>query len=262
MLKKTLNPFMIVLIIVSFAFAFRLSNIITASPDNAAVGISMPASAIEESKETPPPAEELKKVAPTLDAAGSDDKKNQDAQKSRGLPELPARTFSQSEIEVLQSLSKRRDELDRRERELDQRQALLDAAGQEIDRKVGELSSMRKKLEELLGQQQTAEDDRIKSLVKIYENMKPKEAAKIFDTLDIDVLMTVITKMSERKTSPILASMDPEKAKTVTIRLAEQRKLPGLPDESEKNTPAPAAVSPPAPAPAAVNPANPQPAAQ
>ena len=116
--------------------------------------------------------------------------------------------------------------------------ALLKAAEKEIDRKVEELKKLKTEIESLLGQQQKMEEARIVSLVKIYESMKPKEAAIIFNTLDMDVLLAVVGRMNERRLSPILASMDPEKARIVTIKLAEQRQLPGsaaatAPDEEE-----------------------------
>ena len=59
--------------------------------------------------------------------------------------------------------------------------------------------------------------------------MKAKDAARIFDTLDLDVLVSVVSQMSERRLSPILAGMNPERARTVTIVLAEQKQLPKLP---------------------------------
>ena len=95
---------------------------------------------------------------------------------------------------------------------------------------------MQGELKSLLGQQEKMEEDRIVSLVRIYEGMKPKEAATIFNTLEMDILLTVIGRMSERKSGPILASMDPEKARIVTTRLAMQRRLPEL-DKKETTTP-------------------------
>ena len=59
--------------------------------------------------------------------------------------------------------------------------------------------------------------------------MKAKDAARIFNTLSIDVLLEVLSGMSERKTAPILASMETERARQVTILLSEQKKLPSLP---------------------------------
>jgi flagellar motility protein MotE (MotC chaperone) len=152
-------------------------------------------------------------------------------------PSYGEQGFSASEVEILQDLAKRRDELDKREQQISQREALLKAAGVEVDRKIAELNKIRGELEDLLNKQKTAEDSRIDSLVKIYENMKPKDAANIFNTLDMDVLLPVIAKISERKASPILAAMDPDKAREVTIKLAEQRKLPQLPDDPKKTKP-------------------------
>lgn len=138
-----------------------------------------------------------------------------------------------TKMEVLKDLSSRRDSLDKKEQELQTREALLRAAEQEIDRKYQELSSLRQQLENLLQKQNDEEKARISSLVKVFENMKPKEAARIFDTLDIPVLMSVMSKMSERKLSPIMASMNPERAKTMTIMLAEEKALPTLPSASQ-----------------------------
>jgi flagellar motility protein MotE (MotC chaperone) len=153
--------------------------------------------------------------------------------------DLGEQTFSPAEVEVLQSLSKRRDELDKRQKQIDQRESLLKVAESEVDRKISELNKIKKELEDLLGKQQTAQDERMISLVKIYEGMKPKEAARIFDTLDMNVLLPVISRMKENKTAPVLAAMDPEKARQVTIKLAEQRKLPNIADDVKKESPKP-----------------------
>ena len=58
------------------------------------------------------------------------------------------------------------------------------------------------------------------SLVKIYEKMKPKDAAQVFERLEMPVLLKVIERMKEAKTAPILAAMDPGKAKAVTVAIA------------------------------------------
>lgn len=223
------NVFTLLLVVASFAFAFRLVNIATFEAKTVKT-----AAAVEEAPgEQPPPLtrEDIEKAvrdtAKTVEETlppppGS--KPPAEPPKVTGLPETHA--FSASELEVLQSLSARRDELDRREKALVEREALLSAASQEVDAKVAELNKLKGEIEKLLGQQSTMEEERIASLVKIYEAMKPKEAATIFNTLDIDVLLSVVSRMNERRISPILASMDPEKARLVTIRLAEMRKLP------------------------------------
>lgn len=131
--------------------------------------------------------------------------------------------------EVTADLIARSAALDTKEKNLNTREALLKAAEKELEQKYKELSQLRGEIEELLGKQSEEEEARIKSLVKVYEGMKPKDAARIFDTLDLDILMAVMGQMSERKMSPILAAMDPERARTITIMLAEQKQLPSLP---------------------------------
>ena len=113
-------------------------------------------------------------------------------------------------LEMFEDLSKRSAELEKIEEDLRMREALLKAAEQELDRKVQELTNLRKEIEELLELQSGKEQERIDSLVKIYEGMKPKDAARIFDTLDLDVLVMVMSKMSERKVALVLAAMNPE----------------------------------------------------
>lgn len=134
--------------------------------------------------------------------------------------------MSDEEIELLQRLSDRRQEIDRREREIEQRAALLEAAEKRVEQKIGELSTLQATIQALLVAHDEQEDAQMRSLVKIYENMKPKEAARIFEQLDMVVLLEVIDRMKERKAAPILAKMTPAKAKAVTLELAQRRELP------------------------------------
>ena len=137
--------------------------------------------------------------------------------------------YSDVKMELFSDLSKRRKDLEAKEKELVMREALLKAAQAELEQKTNELNTIKTDIETLLKQQTEQENKRIASLVKIYEGMKAKDAAKIFNSLDMDVLLQVITKMSERKSAPIIAAMDEDKARDVTILLAEQNKLPDLP---------------------------------
>lgn len=136
--------------------------------------------------------------------------------------------YSPIKAGLYEDLAKRRLELEDREAQLVTREALLSAAERELEQKIREMTTIKNEIESLLQEQSDEEKARIDSLVKIYEGMKAKEAARIFDTLDMDVLITVLSRMSERKSAPILASMNPERARTVTILLAQQKQLPSL----------------------------------
>ncbi|MFT5488856.1 MAG: flagellar motility protein MotE (MotC chaperone), partial [Alphaproteobacteria bacterium] len=78
----------------------------------------------------------------------------------------------------------------------------------------------------LLKKHDKEQEAKLRSLVKIYESMKPKSAARIFEKLEMDILLDVVERMREAKTSLIFAAMDPATAKAVTSRLAERRELP------------------------------------
>ena len=135
--------------------------------------------------------------------------------------DMPADPFSMTdeEIDLLQALAERRRELDLRAHELEQREILLRAVEQRIEEKAGGLRA-------LLKQQENQTEDQYTSLVKIYESMKPKDAARIFEEMDLAVLMPVVERMKERKTAPILAKMSPVKATAITTQLAQRRKAP------------------------------------
>lgn len=139
--------------------------------------------------------------------------------------------FSEMRMELFEDLTARRKALSERERELSVREALLKTAEQEIEQKYNELVSLKAEIQDLLVEQNDEEKARTASLVKIYEGMKPKDAARIFNTLDLDVLLAVVSRMSERKSAPVIASMDPARARTLTIMLMEQKSLPSAAED-------------------------------
>jgi len=131
-----------------------------------------------------------------------------------------------AEIDLLQQLAERRQVLESREQEFELRTGMLAAAESRIDKKVEELKVLRETISGLIKTFDAQQDAKLLSLVKIYENMKPKEAAKIFEELEMDTLLEVAERMKERKLAPIMAKMDPEKARDMTVELSRLRQLP------------------------------------
>lgn len=134
--------------------------------------------------------------------------------------------LSPTEIKILENLAKRRDEIAARAQALDLREKLLTVTEKRVDEKIAELKKVQAAIEGLIGRFDDREEARIKNLVGIYEKMKPKDAARIFDRLDIDILLSVVKRMRGAKAAAILAKMDAGKAKEVTVRLAERRQIP------------------------------------
>jgi flagellar motility protein MotE (MotC chaperone) len=136
------------------------------------------------------------------------------------------RDLTRSELRLLQELSERRKQLSGREQGLDQREALLDAAEARFEQKLSELETLRDQISVLVKQHSKEQDAQLASLVKIYESMKPKDAARILDSLDMDVLLNVMVRMKEAKSAAIMAEMDAARAREVTLQLADRGRLP------------------------------------
>ena len=62
----------------------------------------------------------------------------------------------------------------------------------------------------------------------MYEAMKPKDAARVFDRLGLDVLVPVVQQMNPRKMSEVLAAMAPERAEKLTVALATMARAPSV----------------------------------
>jgi flagellar motility protein MotE (MotC chaperone) len=136
--------------------------------------------------------------------------------------------FTRSEIELLQELSKRRKELDSRERAIVQREGLLMAAENRLEIKINELEGIKTDIETLITKYNAQEEEKFKGLVAIYEKMKPKDSARIFDELNIEILLEIFERMKASKSASILAQMKPAGAKEITSRIADRREMPKL----------------------------------
>jgi flagellar motility protein MotE (MotC chaperone) len=153
-------------------------------------------------------------------------------------------TLTKSEIDTLQRLAERREFIERRERETNAKEGLLKAAEARIDGKIVQLQDLEKNIQSLLKQYDAQKQEEINQLVTIYSAMKPKDAARIFDTLEMPTLVGVIQKMKETKVAPILAAMDARRAVALTEELTARRQLSSDPAPM---TPTPAAARAPAP---------------
>jgi flagellar motility protein MotE (MotC chaperone) len=75
---------------------------------------------------------------------------------------------SAAEIDVLTSLSKRRQQLDGREQSLNMQANLIAAAEQRVDGKIATLKGLQDTMQKLLGQRDAAEQAQLNALVKSY----------------------------------------------------------------------------------------------
>lgn len=122
-------------------------------------------------------------------------------------------------------LATRRTTLGQRARRLDQREALIETAQASLEAQIARLAELRAEIAAVVERHDAAEEGKLTSLIKIYETMKPKAAAEIFDRLEMPGLIRVVERMRQAKSADVLARMDPVKAKQVTAELARRTRL-------------------------------------
>jgi flagellar motility protein MotE (MotC chaperone) len=127
-----------------------------------------------------------------------------------------------AERAILERLQQRREEIDTRARELDMRESLIENAEKRMDSRIDELKGVETRIKAETTQKSQDEDARLKSLITIYENMKPRDAAKIFNGLEDSVLVQVAAKINPRTMAEILAQMQPDVAQRLTVELANK----------------------------------------
>jgi flagellar motility protein MotE (MotC chaperone) len=148
---------------------------------------------------------------------------------------------SAAEVDVLTSLTKRRHELDAREQQLAMRENVITAAEQRVENRITQLQALQVEIQKLLGQRDVEEKAQIDRLVKTYSAMKPKDAARIFNALDAEVLLAVAQQMKADVLAPVLAAMQADVAQKLTLKLADRLKVTPPPPVA---APAPAAPAP------------------
>ena len=144
--------------------------------------------------------------------------------KPDGVVLYPEQTtpVSPSERAILERLQSRRQELEARAREVDIRESLLKAAEKRIESKVEEMKAVESRISTATGQKAETEAARFKGIITMYEGMKPKDAAKVFDRLEMSVLFEIASQIAPRKMSDILGLMQPESAERLTVEMARR----------------------------------------
>jgi flagellar motility protein MotE (MotC chaperone) len=231
MMTPRLRLLPVVAIVAIAVLGWRLGSFVSFEPRSAAAA---------EKGETPAKPAVAAEAGRTTPASGADAKAAESSESAAGGPQKlvgDPLNFTPQEIELLQDLARRRDAMDAREREIELREAVLKTTELKLKEKVSELEELKRKIESLVKSYSEQEQAKLKSLVKIYESMKPKEAARIFEALEMTILLEVIDAMRENKSAPILAAMSPEVAKRVTEELAVRRQLPGAAKAAKAKSP-------------------------
>jgi flagellar motility protein MotE (MotC chaperone) len=127
-----------------------------------------------------------------------------------------------SREDILNRLSERRAALDAREEELDLRERLIEATRGRVEARIDELREIEARIEAAVNAREDEHAERFANLVTMYESMKARDAAAIFNDLDMPILVRVAREMNARTMAEILAAMKPEVAQRLTVELSAE----------------------------------------
>lgn len=195
--------------------ALKLASHVFTEASSVGSAVAQEAESTTEANDTQPAQEE------TIDPEATGQMVDTPTQAPEMEPQ-PEHVFSAAEKEVLESLLARRKKLEERDRALQLREKLLEAAEKRVEQRIAELKTIEQRIEETFGKQEEESKAQLKNLVSMYQNMKPKDAARIFDRLDMNIMIGVVQQMSARKMAPILAKMDSAVAQRLTVELAKR----------------------------------------
>ncbi|NWG23370.1 MAG: flagellar protein FlbB [Pseudorhodoplanes sp.] len=133
--------------------------------------------------------------------------------------QLDPKPISAAERALLERLSERRKELEQRAREIEMREMLLQAAEQKLRAKTDEMKDIEARIVAATQKKEEMDQARLKGLVVMYENMKPRDAAKILEGMELKNVVEVAKLVNPRRMSEILSQMSPAAAQVLTAEL-------------------------------------------
>lgn len=131
--------------------------------------------------------------------------------------------WSKEEAKVLTGLDARRVELEERSSRLEKREDEFAARERELAVRITHLKELseRLKLEREKGDKQR--DTQLDQLANVYGSMNPPEAAHLLEQLDIQVCLSLIERMPEKRMGQILSLMNPQRALELTNLLSKRK---------------------------------------
>ncbi len=120
------------------------------------------------------------------------------------------------------SLQAARDKMDRREKQLEERQTIAKEAESLASKRIEELTALEARIQDLLDQEKSINDKKIKRLTTVYEGMKADKAAPVIARMDMDIIVKMFSRMNEKQVGKILSFLPPKQAVVISEALTKR----------------------------------------
>lgn len=166
--------------------------------------------------------------AASTDAAEAQPQETANATAAANRAPLVVGLPDSEEMAIITQLRQRRELLEERALQLNLQGQLLASTEKRIDDKILQLQVLEVKIKEHLRLFDAREDGQLKSIVEVYEKMKPKDAAPRFEQLPLQTQLDLVTRMKTAKVAALMEKMNPDKATDLTTALATRAQPPSI----------------------------------
>jgi flagellar motility protein MotE (MotC chaperone) len=127
---------------------------------------------------------------------------------------------TKEELDHLSKLRDKKKELDAREEEINRMEAELQQQKTDLEVRLKDLRETREEISKMLEDRVKNDEQKVETLVQMYSNMRPPQAAKVFETLDEDLAIDILGRMKKKSAADIMNLLKPEKAQIFSEKFA------------------------------------------
>lgn len=120
------------------------------------------------------------------------------------------------------SLQAAREKMDMREKHLEERQVVAKEAEGRASKRIEELTALEARIQDLLDQEKSINDKKIKRLTAVYEGMKAAKAAPVIAQMDMEIIVKMFSRMNEKQVGKILSFLKPKQAVKISQALTKR----------------------------------------
>lgn len=127
---------------------------------------------------------------------------------------------------ALRMIREERDLLENQRRLLKEEESRIEVARARLEGDIKTLVELKDEVSSILARAEAKYSEDVESLVQLYSSMRDKQAAAIFEQMDLRSVVEIVAELPERVAGPILARMDPAKAQAITRVILDRNRLP------------------------------------
>lgn len=158
-------------------------------------------------------------TVPELDAGNKKDATNQESGPTQDV-------LTQTEKDILLSLTERKRSLDQRALVLNQQEEQLRSIRDNIQLQVSELKRLQQTVEASMDAKKAQDADKLNKVVSLYNGMDPRRSAEKLQALEPKVAASILLAMNRRKASSLLGLLPPENAKRIVEEIVRKTPAP------------------------------------